>query len=194
MGLIALHAGLATVAFLIVLNGYLRGASKAKIDAGLSATHVGLLVVAFVSFGLWMGLVAVGASFAYGAVLQPLAKRLAHRMLGYKTALPEEEDTSIKDLAEGRIDLEEFQDRSARREEKRRQRLRGLGRRPEIREVLDKHGKSPDDLEGYLRLLRSSGLGAAAWEYLSDPHDLDTIIEMREEGKDGFEILTHLMA
>lgn len=193
MGLIALHAGLATVAFLIVLNGYLRGASKNAIDAGLSVILVALEVGAFVVFGIWQGLLTIGASFVYGAAVNPLAKRLAHRMLGYRTALAEEEDTSIEDLIEGQIDFDEFQERSDRREEKHRKRLDRLGRRSEIRNVLAKHGKSPDDLEEYLWLLRRAGQGAVAWDYLSDPRDLDLIIRLDEEEKNPIEILARLM-
>lgn len=36
IGLVLMHAALAATAFLVVLNGYLRGAAKAKIDGLLS--------------------------------------------------------------------------------------------------------------------------------------------------------------
>lgn len=193
LGLIALHLGLATVAFLIVLNGYLRGAAKAEADLWLGFILVGLLVVAFITFGGWAGLVAVGAFFVYGTVLRPLAKRLAYRILGYKTVPPHEENTLLKDFAEGRIDFAEFQVKRALQEDERQKRLQRLSRRPEIQEVLAKHGKSLDELEEYLQLLQAAGLGAVVWEYLSDPDDLDVIIGLHEEGKEGSEILAELI-
>lgn len=71
---------LALVAFLVVLNGFLRGAKKVQIDAVLSVLLIGLTIVAFFVSGWKFGLLAVAVTFISAAVARPIAARLASRL------------------------------------------------------------------------------------------------------------------
>ncbi len=77
-----LHAFLALTAFLVVLNGFLRGVKKTQIDAFLSILWVTLLGVSFVAFGWKAGLLSGGMSFIYAIAFRSLAARLAARIIG----------------------------------------------------------------------------------------------------------------
>jgi len=50
------------VAFLMVLNGFLRGSKKTEIEAVLSLLLVGLIVTAFIVSGWKFGLLATSAT------------------------------------------------------------------------------------------------------------------------------------
>lgn len=76
-----LHFGLAIVTFLVVLNGFLRGAKKHQIDAVLSLVLVGVLLTAFVAFGWKAGLLAVLLAFVYAGISRPIAARVAARLM-----------------------------------------------------------------------------------------------------------------
>jgi hypothetical protein len=76
-----LHALLAVTAFLVVVNGFLRGAKKAQIDAILSVILLGLLGTCFFLFGWKAGLAAIVLVFVYAIILRPIAARAAARML-----------------------------------------------------------------------------------------------------------------
>jgi len=93
--LYALHALLALTAFMVVLNGFLRGANKSHIDVVLSVLLVSLFAAAFVAFGWKAGLLAVPLTFFYAIACRSLAARLAARLLassgglsGQYTGLP----------------------------------------------------------------------------------------------------------
>lgn len=77
-----MHALLAVTAFLVVLNGFLRGAKKAQIDVFLSVILLGLLVACFVFFGWKAGVAAIALAFVYAIIARPLAARAASRLLG----------------------------------------------------------------------------------------------------------------
>lgn len=75
-----LHAVLAGVVFLILLNGFLRGRWKPRIEAVLSVMWIAILCVLLWRFGWGPALLAVVASFVYGAVLRSPAARAAARL------------------------------------------------------------------------------------------------------------------
>lgn len=77
-----MHTLLAVTAFLVVLNGFLRGAKKAQIDAFLSVILLGLLAACFVIFGWKAGIAAIVLAFVYAIVARPLAARAAAQLLG----------------------------------------------------------------------------------------------------------------
>jgi len=77
-----MHALLAVTAFLVVLNGFLRGAKKAQIDVFLSAVLLVVLVACFVFFGWKAGLAGIALAFVYAICARPLAARAAARLLG----------------------------------------------------------------------------------------------------------------
>src|SRR2546428_9319513 len=75
-----LHGALALTAFLVVLNGFLRGAKKAHIDVLLSFILVGLLLTGHVAFGWKAAGLALLLAFLYAAASRPLAARVAARL------------------------------------------------------------------------------------------------------------------
>ena len=77
----AVYVGLGVVAFLIVLNGFLRGAKKAQIDAALSLLLIGLIIIAFFVAGWKLGLLAIAIAFISAIITRPIAARLASRLL-----------------------------------------------------------------------------------------------------------------
>jgi ribosomal protein S14 len=76
----AICLALALVAFLVVLNGFLRGAKKAQIDAVLSLLLIVLIVIAFIIAGWKLGLLAIAIAFISAIVIRPTAARLASRI------------------------------------------------------------------------------------------------------------------
>ena len=76
-----LHFGLAIATFLVVLNGFLRGAKKHQIDAVLSLVLIGLLLMVFVAFGWKAGLLAVLLAFVYAGISRPIAAGVAARLM-----------------------------------------------------------------------------------------------------------------
>ena len=78
-GLILLHACLAFLAFLVMLNGYLLGKYKTLIDVGLSAALVFLLIFCGFSFGWMAALIAVLMYFFYGSITKPLVRFFANK-------------------------------------------------------------------------------------------------------------------
>lgn len=76
-----LHVALAVVAFLLMLNSFLRGSAKARIDSVLSMLLLGLLVAVAVTAGLLATVVALGLTVVYATVSRPLAARAASSLL-----------------------------------------------------------------------------------------------------------------
>jgi len=76
-----LHGLLALTAFLIVLNGFLRGMYKGKIDVFLSVILVGIVAEFFVAYNWTDGVIAIVLSFAYATLFRPVAARLSARLL-----------------------------------------------------------------------------------------------------------------
>jgi hypothetical protein len=82
----AIYAALAALAFLLMLNGFLRGAKKSQIDAVLSILLLGLIVASFFVAGWKLGLLAIGVAFVSGLVSRPLAARTAARLLSLSSS------------------------------------------------------------------------------------------------------------
>ena len=82
----AIYLALSVVAFLVVLNGFLKGAKKAQIDAVLSFFLIGLVIAAFVVAGWRLGLLAIGIAFLSAVVTRPIAARTASRLLAQSTS------------------------------------------------------------------------------------------------------------
>jgi hypothetical protein len=181
IGLIIFHGALAATAFLAVLNGYLRGAAKAKIDGLLSVAWIGLLAAAFVFFGWRQGLLALVLSFAYAMAANPLAKAVARRMLGYRTTLGTTE-----------CEIDYSVDGLLRRSDETDRRLTRIASRPGIAEVLAVNELQADDLKEQLGFLMSSGLGDLSWEIVSTPSDLQLLLDLRGQGLEPIEIASRL--
>ena len=67
--------------FLIMLNSYLRGSIKAYIDIVLGVIFVLAIFLSFFIFNWLIGLLHIIGSFIWGALIQPLAIRVASRIL-----------------------------------------------------------------------------------------------------------------
>jgi len=76
----AIYVALVVIAFLVVLNGFLRGAKKAKIDAALSLLSIGLIIISFFVAGWKLGLLAIAIAFISAIITRPIAARLASRL------------------------------------------------------------------------------------------------------------------
>src|SRR5712671_1218511 len=77
----AVYVALVLVAFLMVFNGFLRGAKKSQIDAGLGILLVGLVTGAFFFGGWKLGLLALVVFFLAGIVTRPIAAYSASKLL-----------------------------------------------------------------------------------------------------------------
>ncbi|SDF65663.1 hypothetical protein SAMN04244560_01032 [Thermoanaerobacter thermohydrosulfuricus] len=78
--IIILFAFLVLVVFLIVLNGFLRGSKKKKIDAGLSFLLVGSIIATFI-FGNWkIGLLAIAVAYFSSIILYHFAAHVAAKL------------------------------------------------------------------------------------------------------------------
>lgn len=181
-GIVLLHLALAVVTFLLMLNGYLRGAAKARTDGALSVAWMGLLVLGTFVFGWRQGLIALVLSFLYSRVSVPVARVVAHRLLGYRTTLQSDEaplNFSVESLLKSN--------------EANNQRLRKVAAGRHIARVLQSRGLGPDDLKEQFWFLMSSGLGDLSWEIVSDPDDLIQLLDMRDRASKPIEIAAHFM-
>lgn len=80
--LIILNIGLVMVVFLVMLNGYLHGAWKTAIDAGLSVLWLVLLGGAFLTLGWKAAFLMLFLSFVYAWLTNPIAAAIARSILG----------------------------------------------------------------------------------------------------------------
>lgn len=75
--LVVVQIALFLVAFVLMLNDFLRGVKKAYIDAFLVILLLAFLLTSFVLFGWKIALVSLALTFFYCAFSRPLAARLA---------------------------------------------------------------------------------------------------------------------
>ena len=181
--LTVLHFGLVVTAFLVVLNGYLRGAKKAQIDATLGILWLIFLVIAFVAFGWKVGVFALILSFIYAFITRPIAGSVARRILGYRTALESSgsftTDLSVEALRRSNDETE--------------RRLTQIAHKRGISRVLDENGVAVEDLKDHFDFLMRIGLGELAWEIVSSPKDLKLLLQLRQQGLPPLEIASRLM-
>ena len=77
---IALQGVLLFLAFLVMLNGNLRGKLKGHIDAGLSIILVGFLMVCWILYGWKTALISVALCFIYAGITSPIARIVARKL------------------------------------------------------------------------------------------------------------------
>jgi hypothetical protein len=194
-GLILLHISLAVVAFLVVLNGYLRGSKREEIDTVLSLAWIALLIAAFVLFGWKAGLLAIPLSFVYSWSGRPLAAMMARRLLGYRTSMEFSDMPrgSTAELLQGNISGEEWIKRASDEREDQEERFSEIAQRKHIASLLRERQMTVDDLrESYWFLMRI-GLGDQAWDIISKRSHLELLLELQEQGLAPLEIATRLM-
>jgi hypothetical protein len=76
----AIYIVLILASFLVVLNGFLRGAKKAQIDAVLSILLLGLVIASFFIAGWKSGFLAIVLAFISAVVTRPIAARIASKL------------------------------------------------------------------------------------------------------------------
>lgn len=183
LGLTVLHIGLAFTAFLIVLNGYLRGAKKAQIDAVLSLVWLGLLAVALFAFSWRAAVFALLLSFVYAIVAKPIAAALARALLGYRTAVRDpsvaEPDFSVERLLRSREETD--------------RRLAQIARKPDIAQILQEERMTAQDLKEQFWFLMRVGVGDLSWEIVSKPKDLRLLLQLRQQPLSPHEIAHRLI-
>ena len=74
---VGLFAGLVIAVYLIVLNGFLDGQIKGKIDAVLSSIVLGLIAIIFLVFDWKAGLTSIAVCFIAAGIVRPFARRTA---------------------------------------------------------------------------------------------------------------------
>lgn len=71
---------IAFITFLIMLNGFLKGALKDHVDIVLAAILLALLILSFILFGWFIALCHFIGSFIFGALTLSIAARIAARL------------------------------------------------------------------------------------------------------------------
>jgi len=74
---VALFAGLVIAVYLIVLNGFLNGLFKARIDAILVCLVLGIIAIVFFAFGWRGGLTSIALCFIAAGIVRPFARSTA---------------------------------------------------------------------------------------------------------------------
>jgi hypothetical protein len=74
---VGFFAALLIVVYLIVLNGFLDGLFKVRIDAILSTLLISIVAIFFVIFGWKSGLTGIAFCFIAAGLVRPLARSTA---------------------------------------------------------------------------------------------------------------------
>jgi len=169
----AIYSALVVVAFLTILNGFLRGAKKAQLDAVFSLLLLGLVIASFVVAGWKLGLLSIGVAFIGALLTRPLAARVASRLLSASTGdssgayigLPPKPLERISQELGRQIDpsklVDEMLSGSGRRDQAEQALLDYCEGQPAIQELMTQHEVTRNDLkELYGRLL---AVGAGQW-------------------------------
>ena len=183
-GLVLLHLGLFSTVFLLVLNGHLRRANKAAIDAALCMLWLVLAGTGFIYFGWQSGVGALLASAIYAAMSKPFAVSAARRIAGsWNTFQP-----PLIPVSKGLSDeaMRAHHNETARR-------LEPIAQRPGITKVLSKNGMKAENLREQFQFLLDIGLGAVAREVISDSKNLDRLLDMRRRRLPPEKIAARLM-
>lgn len=185
---------LAGICFLFTLNLFLRGSKKQYIDAFLGLIIIISIVASFFILGWQWGVVILVSPFIFVRLSKPFAQALAYRLLGYRTGVDDQSesiDNMLEQLASGEDGFSKVFEKIDRETENNRKRLLSIANRPNISCILERHNIPFDEYENYLVSLKASTLHDLAWEIISTPDDLDTLIGMKEQGASEMEIWSH---
>ena len=155
-------------AFLIVLNGYLHGAAKAKIDAALGLLLVALLVAAWSTGGWKHAVGSVSVAFLGAILLRPFAARVAAGILGMSSSssrsyigLPPSRLEQISRQLDRPIDPRRIIEQALEHDREKQALLDYCESQPEIRAIMLESGVSRAEmLDLYGKLVRA---GACQW-------------------------------
>jgi len=190
-----LYVALVIAAFLVVLNGFLRGAKKAQVDVVLSLLLIGMVIAVFAIADWKHGLLAIAIAFFSAVVTRPIAARIGSKIFrtssggggGGYVGLPPRPLQRISQELGKTLDpdkLEEGCDRMANAEE---ELLDYCERQPSIQALLREFKVSRKDLqELYNRLIMA---GAGQWtcghwvaaSALAYPVSFQYLLSRREE-------------
>lgn len=140
------------------------------------------------------GLIALISPFVLIGLFRPLAQTVAYRLLGYRTGIddqPESIDGLIEQMASGEEGFKRAFEKIDREADKRRQQLSSLAGKSDISSVLQRYNVSFDEYEKLFDSLWTSALHDLAWEIVSTPSDLDSLIQMKKQGDSDAEIWSH---
>ncbi len=204
------YIALVVVAFLTVLNGFLRGAWKAQIDAVLSLLLIGIVIAAFAVAGWKHGLLVIVIAFLSAVVTRPIAARLASRIFamssgggrGYVGLPPRPLQKISQELGNPidpnklTVDILNSSDRRASAEEAL---LDYCEQQPSIQAVLKEFKISRQDLQGLYHTLIMVGAGQwrcghwVAASALAYPESLRYLLSRRGENiqKTAFNLLMY---
>lgn len=185
---------LGCLCFLYTLNLFLRGAKKQIIEAVLGLLIFVTVIASFFVMGWRWGLIAIISPFVLIGLFRPLAQAVAYRFLGYRTGIddqPESIDGLLEQMASGEEGFKRAFEKIGREAEKQRHRLSTLASKSVISSVLQRHNISFDEYEKLFDALWTSALHDLAWEIVSTPSDLDSLIQMKGQGDSEAEIWSH---
>gem|GEM_PF-1204343 len=167
----AIYVALVFVAFLTMLNGFLRGAKKEQLDAVFGILLLGLIITSFFVAGWKFGLLAIAVSFISAFVTHSLAARVASRLLSLSTGgksgghigLPPKTLRCISHELGHPIDLYKSANDFLRDGDRRSKALDALldycERQAAIQEIMQEFQLSRDDLRELYEQLVSAGAG-----------------------------------
>jgi hypothetical protein len=127
-------------------------------------------------------------------VSRPFAQAVAYRLLGYRTGVegqPESRDRMFEHLESGEEEFNKLMEEVSREDEKNRRRLVSLASSPAISSILIKRNVTIDYYEELFRSLWESALHDLSWEIVTSPHDLDSLIQMKKQGKSDPDIWSY---
>jgi hypothetical protein len=195
----AIYAFLAIVSFLVMLNDFLRGAWKGRIDAFLSLLILCLLVASFFVAGWKAGLVAIGVAFLSALITRPLAARTASKVFaldsgesGHFPGLPPKPLQLISQELGRPFDPNQIMERTGSRRQAEEALIDYCVATERIRKVMEEYNISKDDLrQFYFELIN---VGAGQWRTghwvavsaLAYPETLRYIMQARDN-KSRFE-------
>jgi hypothetical protein len=169
MMIYVLYLAVVIVAFLVVLNGFLKGAKKVQIDITLSSLLIGIVIAFFIFAGWKHCLLAIVIAFFSAVVTRPIAARIASKIFrtssgggsgGYVGLPPRPLQRISQDLGKtfNPGELDDGYDRRAKAKE---ELLNYCEQQPSIQALLTEFNVSRKNLEElYYQLIK---VGAGQW-------------------------------
>jgi len=170
-----------------MLSLYLRGRRTKQTSAILGFLIFGMVVASAFLFRWFYAPLAFVLACCFVAISAPIARKVAFRILGYRTGYEQNSGHEIDDLLEtGGMD--HLLKKMVEKQDGERARLASIAGLSVIAGILQQHGLTQHDFEELHKLLIESHLPDIAWEILSTPDDLTKLIEFQKQGLEPREI------
>lgn len=174
--------------FLIILNGYLRGKIKDKIDIFLGGTIFILLISGFIFYAWYEALLTIFLAFVYGIFLNVFAKYTAFKVLGYRTSI-NNKDKNLQDLFCGKKSMQDYFKTVDIQHKKDMNKLQRWYHNKDINKILEEAGKDFNSYSEIYKKIQMSGLNRkAALDVVSRPKKLKKYIHLVDEGVSDIQI------